>query len=240
MEAVTSYMRESGLRVGDTLPGEAHFAEKLNVSRAVMREAYGALAALRIIDVGNGRKPRVSAIDGSVMAASLSHGIGTAQISVPEVWEVRSTIEIRTARLAATLRTEAEAYEILTIADAMVDTCDRIDAVVAADIAFHQAIARASHNALFIQIVRAFEPLMQIATAVAWRTRTTKAQRSAIAQNHLVIAQAIGKRDANAAAKAMDLHFDATVGDILERFRRVDLLSAASMPIALHARPKAD
>jgi DNA-binding FadR family transcriptional regulator len=47
MNAVTGYIRDQRLRVGDTLPGEAHFAELLGVSRAVMREAFGALAAPR-------------------------------------------------------------------------------------------------------------------------------------------------------------------------------------------------
>src|SRR6476469_10510648 len=71
MDAVNTHIRDEALRVGDTLPGEGHFAEQLGVSRAVMREAFGALAALHLIDVGNGRRPRVAAIDGSVMATSL-------------------------------------------------------------------------------------------------------------------------------------------------------------------------
>ena len=75
----------------------------------MMREAFGALAALRLIDVANGRKPRVGAMDGAVMAASLDHAVSTAQISVPEIWDVRRTIELRTAELAATERTDAEA-----------------------------------------------------------------------------------------------------------------------------------
>ena len=57
VQAVTDYIRDQGLRVGDSLPGEAFFATSLGVSRAVMREAFGAMAALRLIDVGNGRKP---------------------------------------------------------------------------------------------------------------------------------------------------------------------------------------
>ena len=38
MDAVAAYIREQSLRVGDTLPGEGHFADALGVSRAVMRE----------------------------------------------------------------------------------------------------------------------------------------------------------------------------------------------------------
>src|SRR6266436_3359691 len=43
IRAVANYMRDQGLRPGDTLPGEKYFADELGVSRAVMREAFGAL-----------------------------------------------------------------------------------------------------------------------------------------------------------------------------------------------------
>ena len=165
------HIREENLRVGDTLPGEAHFAGLLGVSRAVMREAFGALAALRLIDVGNGRKPRVGAMDGAVIAASLDHAVSTAQVSVPEIWDVRRTIELRTAELAATERTDAEADEIMALADRMAES-RRSRPRPAHDIAFHEAIARASHNALFVQIVASFGPLMEVAVPTAWRTRT--------------------------------------------------------------------
>jgi GntR family transcriptional repressor for pyruvate dehydrogenase complex len=87
MQAVTGHIRSQNLRVGDTLPGEGHFAAEMGVSRAVMREAFGALAALNLIEVANGRKPRVAAIDGSVIAASLDHAVSTAQVSVAQVWD---------------------------------------------------------------------------------------------------------------------------------------------------------
>ena len=73
MTAITTHIWAQKLRVNDTLPGEGHFAAELGVSREVMREAFGSLAALKLIEVANGRKPRVAAIDGSVIAASLDH-----------------------------------------------------------------------------------------------------------------------------------------------------------------------
>jgi GntR family transcriptional repressor for pyruvate dehydrogenase complex len=87
---IRDHIRDHDLKVGDTLPGEGQFAIELGVSRAVMREAFGALAALRLLDVGNGRRARVGAIDGSVMGTSLDHAVSTAQVSVAEVWDVRT------------------------------------------------------------------------------------------------------------------------------------------------------
>jgi GntR family transcriptional regulator, transcriptional repressor for pyruvate dehydrogenase complex len=213
--AVTAHIREQKLRVGDTLPGEAHFAAALGVSRAVMREAFGALAALKLIDVANGRKPRVGALDGAAIAASLDHAISTAQITVADVWDVRRTIEVRTAVLAALFRTEEEAAEITAIAEAMAQDREDHAKRTRHDIAFHNGVARASHNLLFEQIVRSFAPLMEVAVPTAWRTRTTKKQQQVMIDRHLAVAAAIQNKSAAAAARAMNAHFDASVGDIL-------------------------
>lgn len=216
VRAVTDHIRSNALRVGDTLPGEAHFAVSLGVSRAVMREAFGALAALRLIDVGNGRKPRVAAIDGSVIASSLDHAVSTAQITVPEVWDVRRTIEVRTAALAAECRTAAEAEQIVALADAMAGAMDDFPAMSRHDIAFHEAIARASHNALFVQIVSSFAPLMEVAVPAAWHTRGTYDRRHLMIERHHAVAHAIMRGDPDAAAAAMEAHFDAAIGDVLK------------------------
>ena len=216
MQAVNDHIRSHAMRVGDSLPGEAWFAAALGVSRPVMREAFGALAALRLIDVGNGRKPRVSAIDGSVIASSLEHAVSTAQITVTEVWDVRRTIEVRTAALAASSRTDMEAAEIVALADAMAANLDHQEDMARHDIAFHLAIARASHNALFVQIVSSFGPLMEVAVPTAWLTRTTEAERQTIITRHRAVADAILRGDSAAAEAAMDDHFDASVGVLLE------------------------
>jgi len=215
MRAVTQHMRVQQLRVGDSIPGEGYFADELNVSKAVMREAFGALAALKILDVGNGRRARVGAIDGSVFATSLDHGIGTAQISLPEVWDVRQTVEHRTAMLAAVHRTSAQAAEIIRLAEMLALERDDLEQVTRDDIALHNAIALASHNKLFVQIVASFGPLMEVAVPAAWRTRATEEQRTAMVEHHRALARAIADKDAAAAGAAMHRHFDESIGDVM-------------------------
>ena len=216
VNAVSDHIRDNGLRVGDSLPGEAHFARLLGVSRAVMREAFGALAALRRIDVGNGRKPRVAAMDGAVIAFSLQHAVSTAQISVPEVWDVRRTIELRTATLAATHRSDSQAASIQELAEAMAQDLDDFDRMTRHDIAFHETIAQASHNPLFVQIVASFGPLMAVAVPTAWLTRRTDAERQTMIDCHLDLAHAIVAGDPDLAARTMGAHFDSSIGNILQ------------------------
>lgn len=222
IRAVRNHIRDRDLKVGDTLPGEGAFASELGVSRAVMREAFGALAALRLLDVGNGRKARVGAIDGSVMATSIDHAVATAQISTVEVWDVRRSLEMRTAELAAHNRSDADAREIMAHAADMALYNGDLDRLTHADIALHQAIARAAKNSLFTQIIRSFEPLMHTAVPSAWHTRQTPEQRTDMLILHRDLAQAIADRDAVAARSAMDRHFDASISDLFNREEPTD------------------
>ena len=150
------------------------------------------------------------------IASSLEHAVSTAQVTVPEVWDVRRTIEARTAALAALSRTDAEAARIVALAEAMADNFGNQADMARHDIAFHEAIARASHNALFVQLVSSFGPLMEVAVPTAWSTRTTDAERRTIIERHRAVADAILRGDARAAEAAMDEHFDASVGVLLE------------------------
>lgn len=216
IDAVNQHIREAGLRVGDTLPGEAFFAERLGVSRAVMREAYGALAALRLLDVGNGRKPRVGALDGSVIATSLDHAISTAQIRVGDVWDVRRTIELRTAALAASNARPDQAKAIVDLADALAQVDETGEATTETDIAFHLAIAEASGNALFYQIVVSFVPLMRVAVPKAWRTRRTAEERRDVLATHRRLAEAIAAGNVAQSQQLMAAHFDESIGAKLQ------------------------
>ena len=216
---VREHIRDNDLKVGDALPGEGRFAADLGVSRAVMREAFGALAALRQIDVANGRRARVAAIDGSVMAQSLDHAVATAQVTVADVWDVRRTLELRTVALAAQNRSEAQAREIVAAAQAMVEA-HTMEALIHADVAFHQVIAAACGNPLFYQIVRSFELLMDDAVPKAWRTRETETQRAEILEVHRDIARAIADRAPEAAAGLMNRHFDSSIGDLMRSAAR--------------------
>jgi DNA-binding FadR family transcriptional regulator len=218
VRCVRDHIRDNDLKVGDTLPGEGAFAERLGVSRAVMREAFSTLAALHQIDVGNGRKARVAAFDGSVLSTSLDHAVATAQVTVNEIWDVRRTLELRVAELAAIRRSDAEARAIIGHARAMAAHGDDLDELIRHDIAFHQAIAKASGNVLFYNIIRSFESLMTVAVPTAWQTRTTAEQRAMVLDQHHRLAEAIANRDAAAAVAEMNTHFDTSIADSFARY----------------------
>ena len=146
MTAVKAHIRENGLQVGDSLPSEGALAEKLGVSRSVVREAYRSLSALTLIDIGNGRRPRVAAPKADVLALVTDHAVHTDQVTIQQIFDVRRTVERRTVVLAAMRRTDKEAAEIVALAEAMQRDFDQPVRVMEHDIAFHEAIGMASRT----------------------------------------------------------------------------------------------
>lgn len=216
MRAIRSYISSEHLVVGENLPSEGYFAETLGVSRAVIREAFGALAALNILDVGNGRKARVAAIDGGVISIALAHALSTQQLTVADVWDVRRTLELHIVGLAATKRSDEDSDRLIRLARGMRESVNNPAQMTDYDIEFHQCIATACQNPLFTAMIQAVHPLMRVAVPAAWQTRTEPDQRERILEQHLAIAEAIAKRDSLAAVGAMSAHFDTTIGEILK------------------------
>ena len=213
--AVNLHIRVNRLGPGDTLPGESAFALQLGVSRAVVREAFRSMALLRLIDIGNGRRARVSAIDRSVLGMVLDHAAHTDQTSIQQIYDVRRTIELRTAALAALRRTAEESERITALAAAMRADFAEAAKVMEHDIAFHEAIATASRNPLFAVIVGAFQVITRQTWPIGWSSRATDALRIGSVEGHEAIARGIAAGDPRAAETAMAEHFDASVMALL-------------------------
>ena len=211
VHAVTSHIRDGGLRAGDLLPSEGDLALELGISRAAVREGFRSLSALKMIDVGNGRRAKVARPDGSVLATILDHAVVTDEISVQQIFDVRRTIEARTAALAAFHSSKREAGAIAALAAAMRSDFASPDRVMAHDIAFHEAIAQASHNPAFALIVSAFHSVTRQTWPIGWKSRPNDQARWAMIEGHEAIVAAIVGRDPDAAETAMTRHFDQSV-----------------------------
>ena len=215
VEALQAHIRSNNLTPGDVLPSENALAAELNVSRAVVREAFRSMAALRLIDTGNGRRARVCTMDPSVLALVLDHVVQTNQITVQQILDVRRTVEMRTVGLAALRRADREAVDIARLAGAMRVDFAHPDRVMEHDIAFHEAIAAASRNPMFGLIVGSFHVVTRQTWPIGWAARQNDADRLANVACHEAIAAAIADRDRRAAEAKMAEHFDNTVKILL-------------------------
>jgi DNA-binding FadR family transcriptional regulator len=215
MTAVKVHIRENGLQIGDSLPSEGAFAEKLGISRSIVREAYRSLSALTLIDIGNGRRPRVAAPKADVLALITDHAVHTDQATIQQIFDVRRTIERRTVVLAAMRRTEREAADIVALAAAMQRDFQEPQKVMEHDIAFHEAIGTASRNPMFALIVGSFHVVTRHTWPIGWASRGSNETRQESIDGHMTIARAIENGDPATGEQAMVEHFDLTVKALL-------------------------
>jgi DNA-binding FadR family transcriptional regulator len=207
-KAITLHIKENALEPGDRLPSEATLCKTLGVSRTVIREAFRSLSALGLIDLSVGKRATVRHLDYDAISLMIEHGVQTDQISIQQIYDVRRTIEMRTVALATLRRSDAEAKEIMRLAQAMKDNFSNPTVCMEHDLAMHLLIAKASKNPVFEIIVGAFSEVIRQTWSIGWRSRPTDADREAILDNHLELAQAIYTGNIDRAAEMMALHFD--------------------------------
>lgn len=203
--------------VGEALPAEAEIAAQSNVSRLTVREALKALRAQNVVSVQRGRGTYVNApeqwtsLDAMIRAASFGKGERNTSI---QLLEVRRMIETGAAALAA-LRHSPEDLALLRAHLEHMEQAasDRqVDRFVAADIAFHDVILRASGNML---VPAMYEPLGRLLSAGRRETSAVpQIQDHAIAKHHSILT-AIASGNAEAARVAMDSHMDQTHDDLV-------------------------
>lgn len=213
---ITQHIRSNSLAPGDRLPSETDLSKELSVSRTVVREAFKSLAAMRLINLSAGKRATVANLDHGAMSLMIEHGVVTEQISVQQIYDVRRTIETRTATLASLRRTEAEAQSIRHHAAEMLANLNAPDVAMEHDLAFHLEIAKASRNPIFGMIVGAFEGVSRQSWLVGWRSRSEEGQRTAMAQGHVDIADAIATGDPQKAHTLMTAHFDNSTKVLLD------------------------
>jgi len=214
--AISRRIREDDLMPGDRLPSEAQLSKELNVSRTVVREALRSLDAMRIIDLATGKRATVAHIDHGAMSMMIEHGVHTEQINIHQIYDVRRAIEMRTVTLASIRRSDGEAQQILTLAQAMRTSSGVPDLLMENDLAFHMTLARASRNPVLELLVGSFQQITRQTWPVGWKSRATPEARETMIATHESIARAIAASDPQAATTAMATHFDESVQALLQ------------------------
>ncbi len=206
------------VKAGDRLPSEAELVRRHAVSRTVVREAISALRSDGLVEARKGSG--VYALDHTLarQGTSLS-GLSFGRITgVIEILEVRSAFEVRAASLAAERRSTAQIEKILAEHKKVTTLFRDGKPTREADFQFHYAIAEASQNSLFPQILQLIRPGMVPRTELG-KTAAGPAydQNPALPEEHRKIVEAIIDQDPQAAEKAMGDHLEGN----LRRYRAV-------------------
>ena len=144
VSVLVEHIRRHRLPAGALLPSELETSSQLNVSRSVVREAYRSLSSAGLVEVANGRSPRVGQITNRSLIQLVQHALSTRQASAAQILELRGPIEEHAAELAARHRTQLDIHELRQAVTAMRAAESRTDSYVKADLRFHEVIGRAT------------------------------------------------------------------------------------------------
>jgi GntR family transcriptional repressor for pyruvate dehydrogenase complex len=196
--------------VGQTFPSADEIVNRFGVSRTVARETVQALAMLGLVHVQHGKRTEVCPPeDWDILSSVVQEALrreGMAEPLLRDLYEFRLLIEPQAAAWMAEHGSAEDVARLDEITATMAHLAGHEPAVadvMEADRSFHDLVARASENRVVAAVSRDIREL--IGTLWGFSALGVDEAR-VVAEQHRTIADAIGRRDPEAAASAMRDH----------------------------------
>jgi GntR family transcriptional repressor for pyruvate dehydrogenase complex len=202
-EELLASVTSGQLEAGNKLPSERELSEQFGVSRTVIREAVRSLAAKGVLEVRAGSGVHVAEVNAASVSDQMNLFLrGQAPLDYGKINEVRTTLEIRTARLAAERATEADVAELEASCERM-EKVDDVEAASIEDVEFHRGVAKATHNELFLVML---DSIGGILLEIRRATLGVPGRLEEGARYHRRILERIAAHDVDGAGEAMREH----------------------------------
>jgi DNA-binding FadR family transcriptional regulator len=198
------------LAPGQSLAPEGQLSLEIGVSRTVVREAMRILGERGLVEVSQGRPPRVKPADPAHVVTSLSTFLQRGDHSLLHLIEVRCPLEARIAAIAAQ-RATPDQLAAMEQANRHLAEAKKLDDRIEADLRFHDLLAESTGNPVFGLLLSPLANLMRLS-----RRQTlgrTGAERAAA--GHEKILAAVRRGDADAAGQAMLEHLAMAKQDLV-------------------------
>ncbi len=216
---IAAEIRSGRLAPGARLPTEQKLMLAMGVSRTVVREAVSALRAEGLVTTRQGSGAFV-AVDASRIPFRIDpEGMSSIE-DVLEVMELRLAVEVEAAALAAERMTPETVAPVSRALRAIEAAIGRGESGISEDFAFHRAIAVASGNPRFAELLEYLGGHVIPRQSVRVSVGTPEEQRQylvGIQKEHARIHEAIAAGHSAEARKAMRTHLTRS----LTRYRRL-------------------
>jgi GntR family transcriptional repressor for pyruvate dehydrogenase complex len=211
VEQIRVLMAGGELKPGDKLLPERELADRLQVSRASVREAIRALEMMGFVDIRPGDGTFVRDRNADDIIQPLAMFLAVERSSLLEMFEIRRIFESATAALAAEHASDDEVLHLGNSLDNMIQSFNVKDSEKGEeyDTAFHYIIAEATHNGLLIRLFRTITEDFSRSVSVARRQIYIDEHNPVnIIDQHRQIFEAIKMHDPERASQAMLEHLN--------------------------------
>lgn len=202
---------EGELSAGERLAPERELANRLSVSRTVLREALKTLQDRGVLTTTRGGGTYVSSVLGATLYDPLLELLRSNPAATQDYHEYRRELEGAAAYFAAIRATPPDIEIIRIIIDRMISADETGNAEQEADIdaEFHIAIIDASHNKIFMHFARAMHEVLR---QDLYASRRTLFDRPGVRKNllnqHIEVANCVADGRADDARAAIYAHID--------------------------------
>ncbi|MBI5975893.1 FadR/GntR family transcriptional regulator [Staphylococcus canis] len=193
------------LEIGDKLPSIQKLAKVYGVSNASIREALNALRMIGLIEIKHGYGTFIKAKHPQLF--DFSHHTLNAQ-RVQDILELREVVEVSTAQFASIRRTDQDIEMMEYALQEMKDAIKEGKSGEYADLKFHLAIAKSSHNTLLYELLNNISDLIQQTmegTRKIYIYSREKTMEKLVDEHHQILEAIIAKEEHKASSR-MALH----------------------------------
>lgn len=205
VRAIEGQILDGRLAVGARLPPEREFAERLGVSRTVVREAVRVLVTKGMLETRHGIGTTVRELTREQVVGPMNLFLRSCeeQVSIDHLHQVRSMLEVENAGLAAEQATEADIEDLRRICREMEAAAADPHQFAEKDAEFHRRVCQTTHNPLTTLLLDSIRDLMA-------EVRMIVANESGLFERvmptHHQVLRYIASGDARNARKAMREH----------------------------------
>jgi len=195
--------------VGCLLPAERQLADRLGVSRVVIREAAKKLEQQGLVSIHHGIGIRVTNDLSFPLQQTLSLAVPENRELLRQCAQARMFIEPELAASAAQRAIPSKIHRLQAIQEALVDG-DEIEESVRQDMNFHEAIADLAGNKVLAVMLQSVAELGRISRGLTLAKFGVRRAR----EQHLRILSAIAAGDVGVARRAMKAHLQSAMVDL--------------------------
>jgi GntR family transcriptional repressor for pyruvate dehydrogenase complex len=210
---IQALILDGTFKPGAPLPAERMLSQRFGVSRGSVRDALRKLEMIGLLHSKHGQGTFPQELSVANLVTPLASVLTYSRELQDELMDVRRMFEPAVARVAATRVTNAEIAELEGIVAAQQAKLASGEPALSEDAAFHAALARATHNRIIVRIMETLNDLLTESREAAMQQRG-RPLRSV--QAHTSVVEALRRRDADGAARAMHDHID-QIADLMAR-----------------------
>lgn len=204
-ESIINYIRQTNMKVGDLFPKELDLAEKLGVSRTVVREALLRLKTIGLIESKKHKGAVLTNPNVLLPLRKVFHPSILDNATLKDLFEMRLALEVGMADFIVNKITDEDIKELEEIASTIVSGDTAAPWQVNDEIKFHGKLYKISGNKMLLELQELLFPIFQYVHQSGFLEKPIVSGEFI---SHKELIEVLKKRDAVAYRKAMRIHLN--------------------------------